>query len=610
MLNLSKKKLSGKKKIYETDVLIIGSGLAGLRAAIEANRYGVKVHLVDKSVIGYNSNTRISAGHIKAAAIKPRPFASSTPSSPIEHFKNKILIGEFLNNQKLTEILCFEAPARKYELKDFGVIGLIGVDKKGLQNYYSFPYASGLITPLIKACKRIGVNILRNVNMIDLILFNNKVVGAYGFHSVTGDFIIFKAKNIIIATGGAGEVFKRNDTAVTATGDGLAMAYRSGALLMDMEMQHFEPFVHSEDDLPMMDRREAYAAWFGILRNKLGDDFLPKYLKKFTDNDNEPFHIQYCVYNPDIRHIISRAMGIEVYENRGDKGAVFFDLSKVPDEAWNVDKSSLYLKHVLCRGYNLKKDWIHVMPGVITTLGGILINEEGETSLPGLNAAGEVAGGVHGAARFGGDALAEALVFGAIAGADAAKKSLFLKDSDLYNFELIERKLEKLEELFEKESVINLKEIEKAIKHTMWENVGLVRTKTGLEKAIKQIKVIENDFNANVSCKNLQDLKKVIKIKNMLQCCEMIALSALKREETRGVHFRYDFPFTDNEKWLKNIIIKKVKEDMIISTQDIDFSWYKADTIPYDTDLVKVLQGVQELHLKKFGGKKDAKNYD
>ena len=603
MLNLSKKKLSGKKKIYETDVLIIGSGLAGLRAAIEASRYGVRVHLVDKSVIGYNSNTRISAGHIKAAAIKPRPFASSTPSSPIEHFKNKILIGEFLSNQRLTEILCFESPARKYELKDFGIIGLIGVDKKGLQDYYSFPYASGIITPLIKACKRIGVNILRNINIIDLISINDKVVGAYGFHGVTGDFIVFKAKNTILATGGAGEVYKRNDTAVTATGDGLAMAYRSGALLMDMEMQHFEPFVHSEDNLPMMDRREAYAAWFGILRNKLGEDFLPKYLKKFNPNVDQPFHIQYGVYNPDIRHIISRAMGTEVYENRGDQGAVFFDLSKVPDEAWNVDKSSLYLKHVLCRGYNLKKDWIHVMPGAITTLGGIFINEKGETSLSGLYASGEVAGGVHGAARFGGDALAEALVFGAIAGADAAKKSLFLKDSDLDNFELIERKLKKLEELFERESVISLKEIEKKIKDTMWENVGLVRTKTGLEKAIKQIKIIENDFNHQVFCKNLRDLRTVIEIKNMVQCSEMIVLSALKREETRGVHFRYDFPLTDNDKWLKNILVKKVEEEMVLSTQEVDFSWYKPDTIPYDTDLVKVLQGVKELHHRKYRGK-------
>lgn len=603
MLNLSKKKLSGKKKIYETDVLIIGSGLAGLRAAIEASRYGVKVHLVDKSVIGYNSNTRISAGHIKAAAIKPRPFASSTPSSPIEHFKNKILIGEFLNNQRLTEILCFEVPAKKYELKDFGIIGLIGVDKKGLQDYYSFPYASGLITPLIKTCKRIGVNILRNINMIDLISINDKVVGAYGFHGITGDFIIFKAKNTILATGGAGEVYKRNDTAVTATGDGLAMAYRSGALLMDMEMQHFEPFVHSENNLPMMDRREAYAAWFGILRNKLGEDFLPKYLKKFNPDSNQPFHIQYGVYNPDIRHIISRAMGIEVYENRGDQGAVFFDLSKVPDEAWNVDKSSLYLKYVLCRGYNLKKDWIHVMPGAITTLGGILINEKGETSLTGLNAAGEVAGGVHGAARFGGDALAEALVFGAIAGADAAKKTLFLRDYNFDKFELIEEKLEKLEELFGKESTINLKEIEKAIKDTMWKNVGLVRTKTGLEKAIEQIKIIENDFNHKVFCKNLRDLRTVIEIKNMLQCSEMIALSALKREETRGVHFRYDFPLTDNDKWLKNILIKKVEKEMVLSTKEVNFSWYKPDTIPYDTDLVKVLQGIKELHHIKYGGK-------
>jgi succinate dehydrogenase/fumarate reductase flavoprotein subunit len=276
-----------------------------------------------------------------------------------------------------------------------------------------------------------------------------------------------------------------------------------------------------------------------------------------------------------------------------------------------VDRSSLYLKHVLCRGYDLKKYWIHVMPGAITTLGGVLINEKGETSIPGLYAAGEVAGGVHGAARFGGDALSEALVFGTIAGANAAKNSILMANiiTDQPYFD--EEELKKVESLFSKNNILNFEKIKNALKHTMWKNVGLVRIEKGLQKAINKIEQIKSDFDSHISCRNLRELRKIIEIRNMLQCCEMIAFSALKREETRGVHFRYDFPLPKNNKWLKNILIKKINEAMVLTASDIDFSWYNRDTITYDTDFARVFKEFEKLHIKRFRGKKlNAKNHN
>ena len=601
-----KKSQLGQIQEFRTDVLVIGSGLAGLRAAIEARRYELDVTLIDKSVIGYNSNTRLSGGHLKAAATKPRPWAAKTPTSPLEHLKDHLLISELLADQPLAEILCFEAPARKFEIKDFGVLALTGVDEKFLHDFYSFPQGVGLITPVIEALKAMKVKMRREVALVDLMVKDGQVVGAWGFHMPSGLVMVILAKAVVLATGGAPEIYLRNDAVCTTTGDGYAMAYRVGAELLDMEMQHFEPFVHAEPNLPMMDRRESRAGWYGILRNKDGEDFLPRYMKRIGPA-NEPFHVQYGAYNPDIRHFVARAMAIEVYEGRGDNGAVFFDLSQVPEEKWWGDKPSIYLGQVLCRGYDTKKQWIHVMPGCITTLGGLRIDENGTTSLPGLYAAGEVTGGIHGASRMGGDALVELVVFGARAGMAAARRAEKLPTPG-YNDKPIREGLDRLREILARKAEPGFapKEIRLDMKRTMWDHAGLVRTEESLSAAMDGIAQLRKDRMARVYAADLRALRTVLEVENMLDVCPMVIKSAQMRKETRGVHFRYDYPFADDANWLKNICLRKAGDDMELFTRPVRMTRWTPQTLPRENHIGRFIDGVNEAMQVKFGRKAHA----
>ncbi len=595
----------GEKREYPTDVLVVGTGLAGLRAAIEARRRGLDVTMIDKSVIGYNTNTRLAGGHVKAAATVPRPWAASTPSSVVEHFKDKILVGEFIMDQELTEILVFEAPARKFELKDFGVLALTGVDKHHLHDFYSFPQGVGLITPLISTVKKMGVKCKREVALVDLMMEDGQVVGAWGFHLPSGIVMAFPAKAVVLATGGAPEVYLRNDTAVTTTGDGFSMAYRAGAELMDMEMQHFEPFVHCEKDLPMMDRRESRAGWYGTLRNKDGEDFLPRYMKRIG-KESDPFHVAYGNYNPDVRHLVSRAMALEVYEGRGDNGAVWFDLSKVPEDKWTGDRPSIYLGQVLCRGYDTHTEWVHVFPGAITTLGGIKIDEHGASTVPGLYAGGEVGGGCHGAARLGGDALTETVVFGARAGGAAAKyaaKRTAPRTPSPNNDKQIREGVDKLRGILAKKESpgYHPKEIRLQMKTTMWDNAGIIRTEETLNRAQERI----DDLQANLDgmyAPDVRMLRVAVEVENMLEISQMIVKSALMRKESRGVHFRRDYPFADNENWLNNIFLTKGSgRDMNFYTRPAKMTHYSPETVPRDTGLARFLRDAEELARQKFG---------
>lgn len=591
----------GSIKKVSADVLVIGSGLAGLRAAIEARRLGVDVHLIDKSIIGYNSSSRMAGGNLKAAAIRPYSFTAVTPSSPEEHFKDKVLIGEFVCDQTLAEILCYEAPARKQELRDFGALALIGFDR-GVDKLYSFPHGLSYMAPLVESANRVGVNMCKRMFPVDLLLDKGQVVGAYCVDLDSGDLVAYVAKATILACGGASEVYKRNDTPVTATGDGYAMAYRAGAQLLDMEFVHFEPFVHAEPDLPMMDRRESRAAWYGTLRNKDGEDFLPRYFKR-VGSSKDPFHLQYGVYNPDVRHFVSRAMGLEVHEGRGDEGTVLFDLSTVPEEKWTADRPSEYLKKVLCRGYDTKTKWIHVMPGVVATLGGVLINEHGETTLPGLFAAGEVTGGVHGASRMGGDALTDCVVFGARTGGRAARYALS-KTAPTYDPgqlgapELLNGILSR-----DPSKSLHPTEVRDKIKQTMWNGVGLIRTEDRMKLAVEELNRVEREDLPLLYADDLPTLRRAVEVQNMLLVAKMTAKAALMRRESRGVHFRYDYPFRDQENWLKNILVRKgTAGEMEFSFRPAKMGRYTAGNFPYDTKVAKAWLGVQEKMSEKFGG--------
>lgn len=537
-------------KREKTDVLIIGSGGAGLRAAIEARRYGVKVTVVDKVVIGMNNSTRYSGGGIKAALPGILSTAYTTQyEDPREHFRQAMIHGEYLNDEALVEIMTYEGPARVLELKGLGVDTF---DAMYLKVHY--PHGSGLIGPLVKTARKMGCALRPGMVITKILVEGGRVVGAAGADIYRDRMAVFETGAVVIATGGAAETFLRNDTTVNTTGDGYTLALDAGASLRDMEIVQFEPYVQAEPGLPMMDRHEAEAEFHGVLRNALDEDFLLKYLPA-VKTGQVPFEQQFGMALTDIRERVARAMVTEVSAGRGDNGAVLFDLRRVPAEKWQSDFASQYTRKVLLRGFDVEKKPVHVLPGAICTLGGIAIDGDCRTDVPGLFAAGEATGGVHGAARLGGDGLLDPIVFGARAGRSAA---LAVNGAPEVSKDAVEEARAALAGTLmdAPADLVTLGKLRDQVKRTMWEQVGILRNGEAIASAIPVLEGLTEQVKA-IRVRSLRQFKTRLETLNLARVGRMIAGAALRRTESRGAHFRTDFPQRDDGRWLVNQFVRQ-----------------------------------------------------
>lgn len=556
----------------KTDVLIIGSGGAGMMAALEARKYGVDVTMIDKVVLATNNNTRYSGGGLKAAL--PGILSNAYTKifdTPTQHVQEALIHGEYINDQDLIETLCYDAPARLLDLQE------LGVPHFG-EMYLKIPYPHGtaLVKPLLKRVKARGCRAIAGIACVDLLLSaDREVVGMIGVDVYGNKIVRIEAKATVLATGGAGEVFKRNDTTANTTGDGYGIAYRAGAALRDMEFVQFEPYIQSEPGLPMMDRHECEAEFYGVLKNKDDGDFLQEYIETKTAKTTA-FHVQFGYHLTDIRELVARAMATEVQEGRGDQGAVFFDLRHVSDEKWEADIASQYTRQVLLRGFDVKEKILHVFPGAIHNLGGISINTHGETELPGLYGAGECAGGVHGAARLGGDALVEAIVYGARVGRAAAQ---YVRDRDRQRAENEQDIMKFVHSVFVPDGGEGQRQrmngIKSRMQTLMWESASMLRNQKGLETASEELASIQEELANELRVDTHRKLKAYLQLRNMVLVCSFIAKAALMRTESRGAHYRTDYPSRDDKNWLKNIFIQRDatgKETLF--TRDVDDSKY------------------------------------
>lgn len=561
--------VEGTGAVWETGVLIVGSGGAGLRAAIEARRYGADVTMVDKSLIGVNNNTAFAGGAVKGAL--PGILDASLRKqfkTPEEHIVETIKYGGYLNNQRLVEILAVEAPARLLELQDFGVehfahMGLFNTESRG---------GSMLTKPLVAKCKEMEIKLRPHTVIYDLVVEDGKICGAVALDCVSGKKIIIKTNTIVMATGGSGEVYLRNDTTSTTTGEGYSIAFKAGAELIGMELIQIDPYILAEPGLPMWYVMPCKARYKGELRNIHGEPFLAKHLPlKGTLED--PFPVRYGVFPPDVREIISRAMYLEILEGRGEKGTVMLDCTKVPYEEWEKGPVDYYARKALLRGFDLSKNMVHMCPGAIHNFGGIRMNERCETSVPGLYAAGECAGLIHGAGRLGGNALTDCIVFGTIAGRQAAEYAKLNKGKKAGADSFRER--EKLIDsiLKEKKNPLSPREIKKSIKTTMWDSAGPVRWEERLKSGLDNLERIEKEDMPRLHAESPLDLKEAVEAYHMVTVGETIVRPALMRNESRGGgHYRLDYKEEDNKNWLKNIIIKNVDGRMELETIPIEIT--------------------------------------
>ena len=541
-------------KYEETDVLVIGSGAAGLRAAIEARKHKVEVSILSKTPIAWGSCTTYAAAGFTAAI---------GDFSRQEHFKQTVESGKYLNDTELVEILVNESPHRLPELRDYGVN--IIPRPKGYHCEGRSPVCGlEIIKPLVKTAQDLGIKLYERVMIVDLLNNADSVIGALGFDISKGVFLAFKTKSIILASGGAGALYQNNDNPERITGDGYAMAYRSGALLQDMEFVQFYPLGLSAPGLPTMILPPSLAD-FGCFLNINNEDIISKY--NITE---KPYVIR-------SRDSLSRALYLEIIKGHGLNNSVFLDLTHIDDE---MEKQILArgdafgsMRDILIQKLRGKEKPLQISPLCHHFMGGLRINGLCETNILGLFAAGEVTGGIHGANRLGGNALSEAIVFGARAGHQAAIYAESIEEQ--FDFEGAEKRKKEIQDYFGSTSVgkIQCITVRREIKHIMWEKAGIVRNKEDLETALEELRKIRQENLAHLQVKKNRDFLLALEIINGLLVGEMIVMSALLRTESRGVHYRSDYPHQNNREWHKHILIKMNEDNTsaypILTIEDI-----------------------------------------
>lgn len=531
-------------KSLNIDVLIIGGGASALRAAIEAKKHIKKVAMVSKDRIGKSGNTVVSEGRFAVSL-----GHSNQSDGPTVHFKDTIVAGAHLNNRNLVTTLTSNAKRYFLDLENYGVSfekkdGKYVQEASGGQTYprscpisTSKPKSGSILAgTLSNYVQNIGIHFYENIMVIDLLISGKSVEGCVGFDLEKGELVVIPAKSTILATGGAGRLFKNTNNPKGITGDGYAMAYRAGADLIDMEFIQFYPTI---------------SIWPS--KNYL---ILPTVFfngATLLDSNKEEIMYRYDPKkgNQTTRDVMSRAIFLEVKEGRGIKGGVYLDYTNIAKDIIE-DRFNQDLQLFLGNGLDIRFQPIIVSPYTHFFMGGVRINQNCETSLENLFAAGEVAGGVHGSNRLPGNALIETQVFGAIAGKSAAENA---KNRGRLKFD--KNKIDKSMELIQlfrkgdfafKQSIKNLRDL-------MWHDVGIVRDGKGLKSAMEYVREARSDISS-IEAKSLVRVEEALEYRNMLDVAFTIIKSSTMRRESRGAHFRTDFPQID-KKWTKNIIINK-----------------------------------------------------
>ena len=538
-------------KTISTDVLIIGSGGAGSRAAIEVDDAGLKAIIVSKGLSFRSGCTGMAEGGYNAV------FKTVDKDDSIDaHFNDTLKGGSYLNDKKLVEILVSESPKRLVDLENYGALfdrqesGEIDQRPFGGQSFRRTCYqgdrtGAELLNALKEEIIRRDIECIDEVMITSLVTDGNQVIGATGLNLKDSSLIYFKAKATILASGGAGQLYPVTSNTFQKNGDGYAISYRAGANLVDMEQVQFHPtgMVAPESKKGVL-VTEAVRAEGGKLINSEGERFMNKYA---------PEKMELAT-----RDVVARSIYQEIIEGRGtENGGVYLDISHLDDDYIDEKLETMVLQFENV-GVDIKHGPIEVAPTAHHFMGGLKINTDASSSLDNLFGAGEVCGGVHGANRLGGNALADTQVFGRIAGVSASKAA---KESELKsNEEMVREEASRIEGLIKKGS-IKPKEFKNRIKNLMWEKVAIVREEKTLNEALGQLQEMQKELaDLDVSDKKQYntDLVTALEVINMVEICILTVKSAIIRRESRGAHFRSDFPETKDE-WKKSIIINKNK---------------------------------------------------
>src|SRR6266508_1740114 len=578
---------------YETfthDVLIIGSGGAGLRAAIEASAAGVSVGMVCKCLLG-KAHTVMAEGGIAAA------LANVDDRDDWKvHFADTMRGGQYVNNWRMAELHAKEAPDRVRELEAWGAVFDRTKDGRILQrNFGGHKYPrlahvgdrTGLemIRTLQDHGIHQGIDVYMEVCIIALLKDGERVVGAFGYDRERGRFTIFKAKAVVLATGGIGKAYKITSNSWDCTGDGHALAYHAGADLKDMEFVQFHPtgMVWPPSVCGML-VTEGVRGEGGILVNKDGKRFMfdsipDNYKTQTADNEEEGWRYTQGDRNarrpPELltRDHVARCIVREIKEGRGSPhGGVLLDISwirrRLPNAAEHIKKKlpSMYHQFKQLADIDITREPMEVGPTTHYMMGGVRVDSDTQMSrVPGLFAAGECAAGINGANRLGGNSLSDLLVFGKRAGEFAAK---FAKENSLGKIdppqaEQIESVAREALAPFERRDGENPYQVQKDLQDTMQDLVGIVRNEGEMREALGKIDGFKKRAeNAAVSGNREYNpgWHTALDLKNLLTVSEAITRAALERKESRGAQFRDDHPDKDEQFAKVNTMISKAED--------------------------------------------------
>ena len=559
-----------KYETHQHDVLVIGAGGAGLRAAIEASAMGLSVGLICKSLLG-KAHTVMAEGGVAAALGNVEPKDNWKV-----HFRDTMKGGRYLNQWRMAQLHAMEAPDRVNELEEWGALFDRTKDGKILQrNFGGHKYPrlahvgdrTGLemIRTLQQHGIHTGMHVYMEFTVTRLLGDKGRVNGAFGYWRENGKFVVFEAKSVVIATGGIGRAFKINSNSWECTGDGQGLAYLLGAEIMDQEFMQFHP---TGMVWPPSVRgtliTEGVRGEGGTLRNKDGkrimfDYIHPLYKSDTADNEAEADRwlkestsgiTSTAKRTPDLlpRDIVARAIYSEVKAGRGSPhGGVFLDIhSRRSAEDIKKKLPAMYHQFKELGDVDITKESMEVGPTAHYTMGGIKVDPDTqETCVKGLFAAGECAGGMHGSNRLGGNSLSDLLVFGRIAGLHAGKFAKATGSKTVDHAQIEEYAKEALEP-FNREEGVNPFAVHEDLMNVMQTYCGIMRSEKDLQKCLSELERLKGDVaRTKIAGGNRHyntGWHEVIDLRNMLIVSEAMTRSAIARKESRGGHAREDYP--------------------------------------------------------------------
>ncbi|HEX6718829.1 MAG TPA: FAD-binding protein [Pyrinomonadaceae bacterium] len=557
--------MNEKFETHEHDVLIIGAGGAGLRAAIEALSQGASVGVVCKSLLG-KAHTVMAEGGI-AAAMANVDAADDWRT----HFRDTMRGGKFLNNWRMAQIHAQESPERVRELEQWGAL----FDRTSSGDILQRAFGGHTFKRLCHVGDRTGLEMIRTLQdrgvhlgidvymecaMTRLLKDGERISGAFGYWRETGRFVVFKAKAIVMATGGIGKAWRITSNSWEYTGDGMALAYDAGAELMDMEFVQFHPTgMVWPPGVQGILVTEAVRGEGGVLRNNDGERFMERY-------DPEKMELS-------TRDVVARAIYTEVREGRGtEHGGAYLDISHKPADYVKRKLPSMYHQFRELADVDITQGPMEVGPTCHYMMGGIRVDaESARSTVPGLFAAGEAAAGLHGANRLGGNSLSDLLVFGRRAGLAAAEDAK-RRGPVTIDAQQIDEATRELLEPFERAEGESPYQIHRDLEDVMQNNVGIFRNAEDLQKGLMELqKLKERAARVKVEGSRLFNpgWHLARDLKSMLTVSEAVALSARERKESRGAHSRIDHPDYD-ETWSKqNNIVVRDGDDMKLKQMPI-----------------------------------------